>query len=90
MAVVGEARIERQPHEAGLAPRGDGERRDGLRVEAAILHDPDAADTLGDEEPPVGRERQRPGDLQATRDRLDARLGRGRGGERQQPGGEGA
>ena len=87
-----EVGIEREPEKAALRVGIRSRRKccPRLRFESAArtqAHDPHAARSLGDEEPPVGRERHRPRRLESRGDELhvfhdggtDPRRGRGRG-----------
>ena len=76
-----EVRVERDPHESGLAFRENVRQREGRLVEElAALDDANPARALGDEQPVIGGEGQGPGYLQVGRDHLRAKadaVGRG-------------
>jgi hypothetical protein len=89
-AVLGEARMERDVHEAREPHRVDlrhpGHRR---RVEDAVADDAQAAGTLGDEHVPVGQPQHRPWVDEAVGDLDDANLRPLAGVEDPRPGAEG-
>jgi hypothetical protein len=70
VARAGEVRIEGQAHQPRLAHVAHGQVRNGLGGQPALRGHADAAGPLGQEEPPVGRESERPGDLQTAQDRI--------------------
>ena len=68
-AVLGEARAERDVEEASLADRMDGRHASERRRQCAVASDqPEPARPLGDQQAPVGQERESPGMLEPAGD----------------------